>query len=336
MALSGERGAAWPRSAWSGVFAAIPTPFAGDGELDREALARYLDWLLAHRSVRGIVCHAHAGEVINLTAEEMVAVSATVVQASAGRVPVVAGLLAEGVYPAAALARRLEAVGVDALLVMPPHHWLRFGKTSEETTSYFAGIAERCSLPIIIHEYPAGTRAGYSTAELLALSRLPAVVALKAGTRNMAAYGAHIAALRREAPQLAILTCHDEAMLATLVQGVDGVLVALASLIPDQLHEMHAAVQRGDLATAQRLERQVAPIVSLLYGSDQPTGRSHALLKGALYLLGVLPNAVVRPPVQPLSDEELEALATALAQSGLQEGGRQAPPADAAAEGVRP
>ncbi|MHB1006400.1 MAG: dihydrodipicolinate synthase family protein [Chloroflexota bacterium] len=314
----------WPRTAWTGVFAAIPTTFGPSEEIDHESLAKYVEWLLAHDSVRGIVCHAHAGEVTNLTPEEVAAVSKTVVTAARGRVPVVAGLLAEGVHPAAAIVRRLEKAGVDALLVMPPHHWLRFGKTIQESTSYFAGLAAVTRLPFIIHEYPSATRAGYTSEELVAFSHVENVVALKAGARNMAAYGAHIAALRREAPRMTILTCHDEAMLPTLVQGVDGVLVALASLIPEELHAMHQAVQHGDLATAQAIERQVAPIVGLMYGSDQPTGRSHALLKAALHVLGVLPNAVVRPPVQPVTEQELQAIARALDVSGLRRGAESA------------
>lgn len=307
----------WDRTSWTGVFAAIPTSFTADGEIDHVALAAYVEWLMGHASVRGIVCHAHAGEITNLTPEEMAAVSATVVQAARGRVPVVAGLLAEGVHPAVAIARRLEAAGADALLVMPPHHWLRFGKTIEESTAYVGGLARHTHLPFIIHEYPSATKAGYSSEELVAFGRIPNVVALKAGARNMAAYGAHINALRREAPHVTILTCHDEAMLPTLVQGVDGVLVALASLIPDQLDAMHRAVQANDLATAQAIERQVEPIVTLMYGSDQPTGRSHALLKAALHVLGVLPNAVVRPPVQPVSTFEMARIEAALAASGL-------------------
>ena len=305
------------RRKWSGVFPAIPTPFLANGDLDTDSLASYVQWLLSHQSVRGIVCHAHAGEITNLTVDELAVVAQTVVEATAGRVPVVATVQAEGLHPATAIARRLERAGADALLVMPPHHWLRFGKTLEESLAYVAGLAEHTRLPLIIHEYPLSTRAGYSLEEILAFARIPTVVALKSGTRDIAAYSARIPIFRREVPWFSILNCHDEAMLPTLIQGVDGVLVALGSLIPDELAEMQAAVDRGDLNAARAVERRVAPIVDVMYGSSQPTGRSHALLKAALHVIGVLPNAVVRPPVQPVTQGELALVERALVASGL-------------------
>ncbi|MHB1413693.1 MAG: dihydrodipicolinate synthase family protein [Chloroflexota bacterium] len=305
------------RRKWSGVFPAIPTLFQENGDLDTDSLASYVDWLLSHESVRGIVCHAHAGEVTNLTVDEMEVVTETVVQAATGRVPVVAAVQAEGVHPAVAIAKRLEARGADALLVMPPHHWLRFGKTLDETMAYIGGLAARTDLPLIIHEYPLSTKAGYSLPEVLAFARIPTVVALKSGTRDIAAYTARIPVFRREVPWFSILNCHDEAMLPTLIQGVDGVLVALGSLIPDELAEMQAAADRGDLNAARAVERRVAPMVEVMYGASQPTGRSHALLKAALHVLGLVPNAVVRPPVLPVTPEELARVAHALEASGV-------------------
>jgi 4-hydroxy-tetrahydrodipicolinate synthase len=208
---------------------------------------------------------------------------------------------------------------------MPPHHWLRFGKSADESWAFVNAISEGVGLPLILHEYPISTAAGYATDELVALARIPNVVAVKAGTRQMAAYGANIRALRREVPDVAILTCHDESMLATLVQGVDGALVAAGSIVPDELLAMHAALEAGDLGTARAIDARITPIMDLLYGSGQPGGRSHALLKAALEALGVLRGHVVRPPLTPLSTEDLVAVRSALAASDLLRTARAVP-----------
>jgi 4-hydroxy-tetrahydrodipicolinate synthase len=255
--------------------------------------------------------------VTSLTPDEMVSLAKWSREAVAGRVPVVAALFAEGVRPAVELGRRLAATGVDALLVMPPHHWLRFGKSPDESQAFVAAISEGVGLPLILHEYPLSTAAGYATDELVALARIPNVVAVKAGTRQMAAYGANIRALRRKVPDVTVLTCHDESMLATLVQGVDGALVAAGSIVPDELLAMHTALEAGDLATARAIDARITPIMDLLYGATQPGGRSHALLKAALESLGVLRGHAVRPPLTPLSEQDLVAVRSALAASGL-------------------
>ena len=50
---------------------------------------------------------------------------------------------------------------------MPPHHWLRFGRTPETAIGFFQDVAEGSDIPIIVHQYPAWTKAGYSLAEML-------------------------------------------------------------------------------------------------------------------------------------------------------------------------
>ena len=48
-------------------------------------------------------------------------------------------------------------------------------------------------------------------------------------------------------PIAAVLTCHDEYLLASMVQGVDGGLLGFASFIPELILELVNAVQAGDL-----------------------------------------------------------------------------------------
>jgi 4-hydroxy-tetrahydrodipicolinate synthase len=56
---------------------------------------------------------------------------------------------------------------------MPPHLWLRFGFRPEHCLDYFAAIGKSSGLDMIVHVYPAWTRAGYSTELMIELARLP-------------------------------------------------------------------------------------------------------------------------------------------------------------------
>src|SRR3546814_3694931 len=105
---------------------------------------------------------------------------------------------------------------------MPPHMWLRFGMRQEHVVDYFQAIHDASGLDLIVHVYPAWTRASYSTEVLLALADLPAVKAFKMGTRDMNKYAYDLRMLREHAPETALLTCHDEYLLESMVQGVDG------------------------------------------------------------------------------------------------------------------
>ena len=60
-------------------------------------------------------------------------------------------------------------------------------------------------------------------------------------------YARDIKAIRAVAPEKALLTCHDEYLLASMVQGIDGALVGFASLVPGLINDLLEAVKAGDL-----------------------------------------------------------------------------------------
>ena len=125
-----------------------------------------------------------------------------------------------------------KEAGAQALDIMPPHHWLRFGFRPSHVIDYFKAIGEASGLPLIVHVYPAWTKASFSSELLAELALLPSVQAFKIGTREMNKYKRDLQMIRAAAPEKACLTCHDEYLLPSMVQGVDGALVGFASVIP--------------------------------------------------------------------------------------------------------
>jgi 4-hydroxy-tetrahydrodipicolinate synthase len=68
---------------------------------------------------------------------------------------------------------------------MPPHHWLRFGRSAETAIGFVHDVAEAAGIDVILHQYPAWTKAGYSLAEMCEIVHHPKVVMVKMGTRDM-------------------------------------------------------------------------------------------------------------------------------------------------------
>ena len=98
----------------------------------------------------------------------------------------ISGICAEGSHEAIDEAVQAKEAGAEGILLMPPHHWLRFGRKRETAIGFFEDVAEGADLPIIVHQYPAWTRACYSLEEMLELVKIPQVVSIKMGTRDMA------------------------------------------------------------------------------------------------------------------------------------------------------
>ena len=314
-----------PNARWSGLFPATAMPFRENFDIDEPEFRKLLTWLMGVRGVTGIVVNSHAGEIAHTTPSERHRINEITVDHIAGKSLVVSGISAEGTREAAEMAHDAKKAGVDGLLVMPPHRWLRKGKSLEETLGFFQAIADAADLPMIIHQYPAATKASYDAEALVALSKIPQVVAVKNGTREFARYERQVFELRQKAPHISILTCHDEYILASTMCGVDGAILGFATFVPELISDMMEAAKRNDWVTAKKLNEQLYYLKLATYGSDEPPMYAHAYLKEAMVQIGRLKHARVRPPVPPLTDAEREKIRKLLEKAGmLQDAARRA------------
>lgn len=302
---------------YRGIIPAIACPFRDDHAIDAAELARFARWLARRPGVVALMTNGHTGEVFALTPRERVEVTRTVAAATRGLCPVIASIVCEGIRDAVEQAIAAKEAGAAALDVMPPHHWLRFGFRPAQAIEYVRAIGEATGLGLVVHVYPAWTRASYPSALLADLARLPFVHAFKIGTREMNKYAADLKAIRAADPSCALLTCHDEYLLASMVQGVDGALVGFASLIPDLIHELMEAVRAGDLCRAMAVQARIDPLKDAVYGGGEPTAEAHARMKAAMKLAGILATDTVRPPTEPPGPAEIAAIRAALESAGV-------------------
>ena len=301
---------------YRGIIPAIACPFTTDLKIDERALRRLASWLAKQPGVVAVMTNGHTGEVFSLTARERAQVTRIVADELKGKLPVISSIVCEGISDAKEHAALAREAGAQALDVMPPHHWLRFGFRPDHVTDYFAAIAET-ELDLVAHVYPSWTRASYSSATLAELARLPYVQAFKVGQRDMNRYASDIKAIREANPDKAILTCHDEYLLATMVQGVDGALVGFATFIPGLINDLWEAVKAGDLKRAMKIQDVITPLKDAVYGGGEPTGEAHARMKAGMYLAGVIDSPTVRPPTEAPNDAEMAALRAAVQNADL-------------------
>ena len=107
--------------------------------------------------------NGHTGEVFALSPRERAQVTRTVAEAVNGKLPVISGVCAEGMNEAAEHAVMAREAGASGLLVMPPHYWLRFGMEPEHVIDHFTAIGKAAQINLVIHVYPAWTKASYSS-----------------------------------------------------------------------------------------------------------------------------------------------------------------------------
>jgi 4-hydroxy-tetrahydrodipicolinate synthase len=303
---------------YKGILPALQVPFNKDLSIDEPELRRFAGWLASHEGIGGLVTNGHTGEVFALTARQRARVTQVVAEAAQGRMPVVSGICCEGITEAVEHANMAREAGANGLLLMPPHGWLRFGmQQPDNVVDYFKAVGEGSGLDIIVHIYPAWTRASYSFETLAALAKLPHVKCMKIGTRDMNKYARDIRTIREADPSVTILTCHDEYLLASMVQGVDGALVGFASFIPQKIIDLYAAVQAGDLKTAAAIQAEINPLKDVVYGGGEPTGDAHARMKLAMSLAGIIKSPTVQPPTRLPEGAALKAIEDAVKGAGF-------------------
>jgi 4-hydroxy-tetrahydrodipicolinate synthase len=307
------------RAAWSGVFPAILVPFLDDGAytLDEIGLRSYARQFVGINGVRGLVTNGHTGEIHALFPAERTEIVRILADELGQDLPVITGISAEASLEAIHAAQEAQRAGAKGILLMPPHLWLRFGRESETAIRFVQQVASSIDIGVIVHQYPAWTKVSYTTDELVELSKIPNVVAIKDGTRDVARYERNVRALRSAAPDTAILTCHDEYLLATLIQGIDGALVGFAGFVPELICELVSAALENRLVDAQDVNARVYTLKQAVYRMGEPSADAHQRMKMAMFLLGRISSPVVRPPLNPLSAQVVEELRRELTRVGL-------------------
>lgn len=295
--------------------------FNADESIDEEGLRDYFAEVASVDGIKGLTCNGHTGEIMSLRPNErarVTQIAAETVRDVAPDVKVISGVSAEGSLEAIDHALAAKEAGADAILLMPPHHWLRFGRTSTTAVGFMQDVAEGADIPIVIHQYPAWTKAGYTLAEMLEMVKLPQVVTIKMGTRDMARWLYDYEKLKAAAPHVSIVTCHDEFLLPTLLEGADGALIGFAGFAPELMVEVVHAALEGDLARAKAAQRTVAPLARIIYNFGEPGCGAHQRMKVARWLMGRFPSPHFRRPVRPLSSEQIDQIRKDLEAIGFE------------------
>ncbi|MHB1317114.1 MAG: dihydrodipicolinate synthase family protein, partial [Anaerolineae bacterium] len=105
---------------YRGIFTIPATPFADDWSVDWQGLDRIVEFCIGC-GAHGIVWPVNASGFGTLSDEERLAGFERVVQATAGRAPVVLGVQGLSAAHAGMFARRAREVGADAVIAMAPY-----------------------------------------------------------------------------------------------------------------------------------------------------------------------------------------------------------------------
>ena len=132
-----------------GSITALITPFK-NGAVDDAALQRLVEWQISE-GTHGLVPVGTTGESPTLSHAEHGHVVELVVEAAAGRVPVIAGAGSNSTAEAIAFTQHAEKAGADAALHVTPYY---NKPTQDGLFAHFEAINNATDLPIILYNIP--------------------------------------------------------------------------------------------------------------------------------------------------------------------------------------
>lgn len=288
---------------FKGSMPALVTPFR-NGELDLETLKKLVEWHIGE-GTNGFVPVGTTGESPTLTHEEHETVIETVVTATAGRVPVIAGAGSNNTLEAIRFVQHAAKVGADAALVVTPYY---NKPTQGGLIAHYEALHECSGLPIVIYNIPGRSVIDMKVGTMAELAKLPRIIGVKDATGDITRVSDTRAACGADFVQL---SGEDASALGFNAHGGVGCISVTANVAPGLCARFQEATLAGDYAKALALQDQLLPLHRAIFAEPGVAGA-----KFGLSLLGRCANEV-RLPLTPLTEAAEAQMRAAMLHAGL-------------------
>ncbi|WP_037372140.1 4-hydroxy-tetrahydrodipicolinate synthase [Salipiger mucosus] len=286
-----------------GSMPALVTPLK-DGQVDFDTLKHLVEWHIAEGS-HGLVPVGTTGESPTLTHEEHEAVIACVVEAAAGRIPVVAGAGSNNTAEAIRFVQFAEKAGADAALVVTPYY---NKPTQSGMIAHFTALHECCDLPIMIYNIPSRSVVDMLPGTMGALSKLPRIIGVKDATGDLARVSAQRMTCGKDFIQV---SGEDATAHGFNAQGGTGCISVTANVAPRMCAELQTATLEGDYQRALEIQDRLMPLHMAIFTEPGLCGVKYAMSR-----LGLCEDEV-RLPLETLTDGTKGLVDDALRHAGL-------------------
>ncbi len=285
----------------NGIYPPLPTFFDGNDELDIPTLQRHMHRLV-DSGIAGYVLMGSNGEAVHLTNDERI----RLIQAAreemgnvSQAMPLIVGCGDSSTRNTIANCRTAAEHGADIVLVLPPFYY-RGSMSKQALIAHYHAVADASPVPILIYNMPANTAGlDLDASTICMLAEHTNIIGVKDSAGNIAKLAQIVASVP---DTFTVFAGSASYLLPALAVGAVGAVSALANVFPQEVRNVQALFDAGQLNEARALQVQIIPAnnaVTTIYGVP---GLKAALELTAGY--GGLP----RMPLLPLNAQERETL----------------------------
>jgi 4-hydroxy-tetrahydrodipicolinate synthase len=270
-----------------GCGTALVTPFKPDLSLDEPGLRRLVRRQI-EEGIHFLVPCGTTGENPTLSREEHLRVIEITVEEANGQVSVVAGAGGNDTRQVVDLARAVESLGADGLLVVTPFY---NKPTPEGLVEHYRAVSDATRLPIVVYNVPSRTGTNVTPSTLARLARIDRVVAVKEASGSIS----QIAEIFQTLPDDFTVLSGDDAMtLPVIALGGQGLISVASNEAPFGMARMTQLALDGDFAGARELHRRLYPLMEVNFIESSP-----GPVKAALGMLSLIDPVYRLPAVMP-------------------------------------
>ena len=273
---------------FSGIFAALITPYTPDQQVDYTAL-RHLVRKLIHDGIDGFYVCGSTSEVFLLNEQERKKILETVVDENNGEKRVICHTGAISTEHALDFARHAESVGADAVSSVSPFYY-KFSE--EEIVRFYLDLMAATDLPMFVYNIPSFS--GFSLTEQT-LSRLKENTTL-AGVKFTSSDYFLLERIKTKHPDLVVWNGFDEMLLSGLSMGADGGIGSTYNCMPKLIRRIYDSFLAGDMASAQIYQKLANEVIEVICRNGV-----FASVKELLGMEGIACNGC-RKPFSPLAE----------------------------------
>lgn len=290
--------------AFKGVFPYLVSPIDVRGEVKEAVLWDLVEHVI-NAGVHGVTPLGSTGEFAYLTWEQKRRIVEIVVDATAGRVPVVAGVAATTTAEACRQARAFAAIGVDGINAVLEAY---FPIPDDGVVDYFTKVAAVVDLPVVLYTNPNFQRSDLTVSTIERLSHVDNIRYLKDASTNT---GRLLSIMNTVGNRLAVFAASSHIPAAVMLIGGAGWFAGPACLIPEQSVRLYDLARCGQWEPAMRVQRQLWRINEVFAKYSLA-----ACIKGGLELMGFEVGAPLAPQAA-LTEAGRKEVAAALREIGV-------------------
>lgn len=313
----------WVRNSLRGHMIVATTPFKPDLEVDYEGLQRNVEQMIRTPGVTaGIYVGSVYQEFWTLTLDERKRVAGTILDAVAGRVPVLVGVSHTSYRDAIDLAKHAQAGGADLVMAWPPYYGPR---SAEGMQAFFKRLADAVDIGVCTYSSTLSELGYYLTPEEVAkLAEIDTICAVKEASLSLDKYSAmmmeagHLLAISSplEEYHLYGLEAFGPEIMPKFLFGSSRPLYMQSAQKPHCATFMQA-LERGDLPAARKALQDILRVANQLHSKYLGKGQHNVSLTKYLSGLTGMATGPVRPPLSAPSAQEIAWATDILRKEGL-------------------